>query len=489
MRSDIVKNQFDVAIIGGGVIGSAVARELSRYQLSICVLERELDVCNGVSGRNTGLLHSGILNERNTLRMECTLESNAEFETVARELDVPFSRCGKLIVGTGEKAHERLKHLYQNGIAAGIPGLRMIDHDEIRSLEPNANGESGIFVATAGILCPFSYTIALAENAAENGAKYFLGHEVIAVKRKPDFSYTIETSKDEFHSRWIINCAGLQANHISSMLGFKTYRPCFIKGQYEILDKRVGGFLSRPIYPAPNENGEIDVHITPTIDGNILVGPTIEHVGAEVSYDITQTMLNVLIEQGQRLFKHMKRDDFIRNYVGVFPSLADPQTGKIIDFTIDMHPKIPNVINVVGINSPGLTCALPIARRIISKMQNVESLQANSNFNPVRKGIVRFATQDRQTQNAMIRQDADYGEIFCRCECVTKAEIKKAIHNILGVRSISGIKYRTRATMGRCQGGYCETRIAALLQEELGVDKKQIMLNGSDSYMFTGDVK
>lgn len=486
---DTVKKQFDVIIIGGGVVGSAVARELSRYQLSICVLERELDVCNGVSGRNTGLLHSGILNDPNTLKMECTLESNAEFDTVAKELDIPFHRCGKLIVGFGEADRAQLKLIYENGVAAGIPGLRMIDKEEIKALEPGANGDCGIFAASAGLLCPFSYTIALAENAVDNGAKYYFNQEVTAIRRTSGGLYQVETEREQFCSRWIINCAGLQAYRISAMMGFKHYEPHFVKGQYELLDKKVGNLIKLPIYPAPNSEGQADVHVTPTIDGNVLVGPTLEKVGAQTANNITQDMLNVLCEQGQNLFPYMKREFFIRNYAGVFPTLVDPDTKKILDFTIETAADIPCAVNVVGINSPGLTCALPIARRVIAKMQETESLEVNYSFNPIRKGIIRFAEQDVETQAELIRKDPDYGEIFCRCECVTKAEIKQAIHNKLNVSTVSGIKYRTRATMGRCQGGYCETRITALIQEELGKKKSEVLLNKKGAYMFTGDVK
>ncbi len=479
---------YDVIIIGGGVVGSATARELSRYQLSIAVLEKSLDVCNGVSGHNTGLLHSGILNEGNSLRMECCLEGNAEFDQVARELDVPFRRCGKLIVGFGEEERGRLEDLYRRGVEVGIPGLEMIDAKRVKELEPNANADFALYAPTAGILDPFTYTIALAENAAKNGVKYHFDHEVTGIAREGEL-YRVTTGKGQFTSRWVINCAGLYACHISEMLGFPGYQPKRVKGQYEILDKKTGKYLGMPLYPTPNEYGACDVHVTPTIDGNVLVGPTIEQIGDGVDYSITQDMLNVLAQQGGKIFDYVKRDFYIRNYAGVFPTILDPKTGKDLDYTIETKPEVPNVVNTVGLNSPGLTSALPIARRIIARMQQTETLVRNERFDPIRKGIVRFADQDKQTQDQLIRENPDYGEIFCRCECVTRAEIKEAVHNILGVDTVSGIKYRTRATMGRCQGGYCETRITAAIQEELGKKKEEVLLNQNGAYMFTGDVK
>ncbi len=485
-----MENLYDVVVVGGGVVGSAVARELSRYQLKICVLEKELDVCNGVSGRNTGLLHSGILSGDQPVRTECCIEGNAEFDQVAKELDVPFKRCGKLIVGFGEEEKQCLQQLYQHGLECGIPGIRMIDADGIKAIEPNADGDTGIYVPTAGILCPYTYTIALAENAAQNGVEYHFDQKVTAISRTPGGEYEIQTESGMWRSRWVVNCAGLFAYQISAMLGFEAYVPKRVKGEYEILDKKAGKFLSVPIYPAPGKAGDCDIHITPTVDGNILVGPTLEDVDETIDYSATQEKIDQLMEQGARLFpRHVKREYFIRNYAGIFPYVADPGTQERVDFQIQAREDIPHAVNVVGISTPGLTSALPIARRVVEKVKEQEELRPNEAFNPVRKGIVRFAEQTDEEKMRLIEEDPDYGEIYCRCECVTKAEIKQAVHNILGVSTVSGIKYRTRATMGRCQGGYCETRLTAMIEKELQQDVKDILLNQKGAYMFVGKVK
>ena len=483
-----MKTNFDVIIIGGGVVGSATARELSRYKLDICVLEKELDVCNGTSGHNTGLLHSGLLYAKNSLKRECSMEGNAEFDRVAEELDVPFKRCGKLIVGFGEEERERLERLLERGNDNGVPGLEMISHEKLKEIEPDADGDFALIVPTAGILCPFTYTIALAENAAMNGAQYRFDHQVTGIERSGD-SYTVHTIKGDYTARWVINCAGHFAYQVSEWLGFGKYTPARVKGEYIILDKRVGAHLKRPVYPTPNIYGAFDVHVTPTIDGNVLVGPTIEDIGDRIDYTATQNMIDVLGVDGLKMFAYVKREYYIRNYAGVFPTVLDPDTGKEIDFTVEARADIPHAVNLVGINSPGLTSALPLARRVVEKVREQEELIPNESFDPVRRGIVRFAEKSKAEQAALIQADPDYGEIFCRCECVTKAEIKKAAHNILGVDTVSGIKYRTRATMGRCQGGYCETRITALLQQELGKKKDEIRLKQQGGYMFTGDVK
>lgn len=484
-----MKERYDVIVIGGGVVGSAVARELSRYCLKIAVLERELDVCNGVSGHNTGLLHSGILYAKGSLRCECSMEGNAEFDAVARELDVPFKRCGKLIIGFGEEEHGRLEALYQKGLDNGVPGIRMIDREEIKRMEPNADGDFAIYVPSAGILDPFIYTIALAENAVKNGVRYFFNNEVTAIARRADGDYIVTTTQDTYVSRWVINCAGLYSYKISEMLGFGRYIPDRVKGQYEILDKKTGQYLSMPVYPTPNIYGEFDVHVTPTVDGNILVGPTIENIGENINYDATQEMIELLQRDGRKMFSYVRREYYIRNYAGIFPMLRDAETGESVEFVIRDSERIPHAINLVAIISPGVTSALPIARRVAALVKKQETLIKNPSFDPVRHGIVRFAEQSNDERARLIAEDADYGEICCRCECVSKAEVKKAIHNVLGVSTLSGIKYRTRATMGLCQGGYCESRVTALLQEELGKKKEELLLNKLGAYLFTGEVK
>lgn len=485
-----MNERFDVIIIGGGVVGSAVARELSRYQLKICVLEKELDVCNGVSGHNTGLLHSGILYATGSLRCECSMEGNAEFDRVAEELDVPFRRCGKLIVGFGEAERVRLEALYRRGLANGVPGLKMIDRAEIKRLEPNADGDFAIYVPSAGILDPFTYTIALAENAVMNGAKYVFDSEVTAIERMPGGDFAVTASSGQFQARWVINCAGLNAYKISELLGFGKYIPDRVKGQYEILDKKTGQYLSMPVYPTPNEQGEFDVHVTPTVDGNILVGPTIENIGdAPVDYDATADMIALLQRDGRKMFSYVRREYYIRNYAGVFPMLKNAATGESAEFVIEDSEKIPHAVNLVAIISPGVTSALPIARRVVKLVRGQEALVEKADFNPVRRGNPRFAELDDAERARLIAQDPDYGELCCRCECVSRAEVKNAIHNILGVTTVSGIKYRTRATMGLCQGGYCESRVTALIQEELGIKKEDVLLNKKGAYLFTGEVK
>ena len=576
-----MQQSYDVVIIGGGVVGSAIARELSRYKLRIAVLEKESDVCTQTSGRNTGMLHAGFLYKTSSLKAICAVEGNQEFDQVARELDVPFKRTGKLIVGFTDEHRQRLEQFMARGEANGVKGLELIDRKRMDELDPSAGGNFAMWCPASGILDPFLYTIALAENAVHNGAEYHLncaftgetrqadgthllhttrgdfhteqfmargeangvkGLELIDRKRMDEldpsaggnfamwcpasgildpFLYTIalaenavhngaeyhlncaftgetrqadgthllHTTRGDFHTRWVVNSAGLNSAVVSEQLGIPGYVIKPVKGEYFVLDKLAGQFAKIPVYPAPNPDNTFDTHATPTVDGNVLVGPDSQLARDFQDYESTQAAMDGLIESGSRMFKHMDRAYFIRNFAGIRPKRIDPATGAVQDFVLECRDEAPGVVNLVGIESPGVTSALPLARRAVALIARQEALEPNPDFDPIRHGIRRFADMTDEERAAAIAENPDYGEIFCRCEKVTKAEILQAIHNPLGVHTVNGIKVRTRATMGRCQGGYCETRITEALHRELGEDFRDIHLGPEGSWMFTGSVK
>ncbi|MBQ8081889.1 MAG: NAD(P)/FAD-dependent oxidoreductase [Clostridia bacterium] len=481
---------YDIIIIGGGVVGSAIARELTRYRLSVAVLEKESDVCTQTSGRNTGMLHAGFLYKPGSLKAQCAVEGNAEFDQVARELDVPFKRTGKLIVGFTDEEKERLRYFIEWGRVNGVPGMELIDRKRMDEIDPSAGGSFAIFCPSSGILDPFIYAIALAENAVQNGAVYHLYTEVAGAEALPDGRHLLHTAgRGDFACRWVINSAGLNSAKVSAMLGIPGYVIQPVKGEYFVLDKKAGQFAKIPVYPAPTPRFTFDTHATPTVDGNVLVGPNSFNVEDGEDYSVSQSGMDGLQESGARMFKHMKREYYIRTFSGARPKRIDPQTGEVQDFLLETREDVPGVINLVGIESPGLTSALPLARRVVRLLAEKETLVPNPHFDPIRRGIRRFHEQDAEEQARMIREDPDYGEIVCRCETVTCAEIRRAIHNPLGVFTVNGIKVRTRASMGRCQGGYCETRITALIREELGKAVTEVELGPKGSQMFTGAVK
>lgn len=482
-------NCYDVIVIGGGVVGSAVARELSRFRLRIAVLEKESDVCTQTSGRNTGMLHAGFLYKTGSLKAVCAVEGNQEFDRVAAELDVPFKRTGKLIVGFTDDDRRRLEAFKSRGEANGVRGLEIIDRARMDQLDPGAGGNFAMWCPASGILDPFQYTIALAENAARNGVEYFLETPLTGAARAADGTHVLHTPRGDFRARWAVNCAGLASAWVSEQLGIPGYHIRPVKGEYFILDKQAGRYAPIPVYPAPNPDNTFDTHATPTVDGNVLVGPDSYLAQGPGDYASTRASMDGLIESGGRMFKHLDRSLFIRNFAGIRPKRVDPETGAVLDFVLECRDDVPGVVNLVGIESPGLTSALPLARRAVELIRAREELAPNPGFDPVRRGIRRLAELDTQARQALVEEDPDYGEIVCRCESVTKAEILQAIHNPLGVRTVSGVKVRTRASMGRCQGGYCEPRITALIRQELGLDPREIRLGTQDSWMFSGETK
>lgn len=479
---------YDVLIIGAGVVGSAIAREFSRYKLKIGVLEKELDVCCETSGRNSGVLHAGFTYKTGSLRAQCAVEGNEEFDKVAEELDVPFKRTGKLVIGYTDEHMQSLLRFKALGEANGVKGLEIIDKKRIEEMDPSAGGEFAMFAPSSGILDPFEYTIALAENAKENGTDFYFNNEVIGVESEKDL-YKVKTVKDTYSARWVVNAAGLNSAVISTMLGIDGYTIGGFKGEYFVLDKRAGKHMNMPVYPAPNPNGGFGIHATPTMDGNILIGPSSEFVEDFEDYGVTPPVMEDLFTEGIKMFKPLRREDIIRSFSGIRPKLIDKETRKPIDFVIERRDEVPNVINLVGIESPGVTSALPIARRTVSLFKEKEELTSKEDFKPRRKAAIRFSKQSDEVKKELIEKDPNYGEIICRCEMVTKAEILEAIHNPLGVDTVTGVKVRTRATMGRCQGGYCETRIAQIIQEEKGKDKKDVVYSRVGSYMFQGKVR
>ncbi|MCI8578515.1 MAG: NAD(P)/FAD-dependent oxidoreductase [Lachnospiraceae bacterium] len=483
-----MKHLYDVLIVGGGMVGSAIARELSRYQLKIGVLEKNLDVCYETSGRNSAVVHGGFAYDEGTLKARLCVEGNRMMGDLAEELDFPFLRCGKVLVGNTEEDMATLKRTLIQGEKNGSRGLEIIDEDRLHELVPAAVGKFAMYSPNSGILDPFQYTIALAENAHENGVEYYFDHQVTGIAREEDGTYRISTIQGDFQCRWVVNAAGLGCGKISDMLGIRGYKIIGSKGDYIILDKRTGPLLPMPVYPVPS-NTYMGIHVTNTIDGNVTVGPNADMVDDFEYYGALQKNIDYLAESASRIWPHINRADYIRNYSGILPKWVD-DNGTIQDFKIEIRDDLaPHAINLVGIESPGLTAAVPIARYAINLMKEREELKENPDFNPRRKGIVRFAEQSKEEQARLIKENPDYGEVICRCEKVTRAEILEAIHNPLGVSTMVGVKYRTRSMMGRCQGGYCQMRLEQMIEEELGKKETEVLYARQGSQVIMGKVR
>lgn len=478
---------YDVIVIGAGVVGSAVARELSRYQLKICVLEKNLDVCNETSGRNSAVVHGGFAYDTGSLKARLCVEGNKMMQELSEQLDFPFRRCGKVLVGSTEDDMEMLKEIQEQGAANGVLGLEIIGEERLHELVPAVNGKFALFSPNSGILDPFLYTVALAENARENGVDFFFESEVTEISRTEE-NYRVTAGGELFAGRWVVNAAGLGCRRISDLLGIPGYRVIGSKGEYIVLDKRLGDLLPMPVYPVPS-NTYMGIHVTNTIDGNVLVGPNAEMTHDFEDYSVSGEGVRQLAESASLLWPYIRKEDQIRNFAGILPKWVD-ENGTIQDFRIEIRDDLaPFAVNLVGIESPGLTAAVPIARYAAGLMREREQWEENPEFRPTRRGIRRFADASQEERAALIRDNPDYGEIICRCEKVTRAEILQAIRNPLGVHTFTGIKYRTRSMMGRCQGGYCQMRIERMMEEELKLRETEIPYARPDSWILAGRVR
>lgn len=484
-------SKYDALIIGAGVVGNAIARELSRYDLDVAVLEKELDVSMGTSSRNSGVLHSGIHYKPGTLRAKVNVRGNEMMKELCKELKVKIQYIGKLTVAQDEEDIETLHRLKEQGEANGVPGLEILDREGMEQKQPGVGGVSALWSPTTGIICPYGLTIALAENAKINGVDFHLGQEVTGIEKKGAGFQVRTASGEEFHSKILINAAGLFSDRICEMAGIREYKiyPC--RGEYLILDKRLQGSLSVLVYPAPRKGGAgLGIHLTNTVDGNILIGPSNEYVDEPEDVACTAEIMAQLKKEGHELLPGLSASDFIRSFSGLRAKQVPPEIGGFKDFVIERREDVPGFINLVGIESPGLTSSPAIAVMVRDFVAELMPLKEKANFVSERPGRVEsFAELAPEEKADLVADDPDYGEIVCRCEQVTKKEVLDAIQNPLGVKTIAAIKYRARAMMGRCQGGFCLPRIVQILEKEFGYNPRDFLLFSPDSRLFEGRIR
>lgn len=480
-------HHFDVLILGGGAVGCAVARELARYRLSIALVEKEADVAAGTSGRNSAVVHAGFNNRPGSLMARLCVAGNQGFPALCQELDVPFRKTGKILVAFDETDLATLRRLKAQGEANGCQGLELLDEDQLHAKLPQIGGIGGFFSPETGICDPFLYTVALAENAVANGVAFFLNHPVTAIAPQTE-GYQVTAGGESFSARVVVNATGLYSGQVAALAGVEGYHiyPC--RGEYFILDQIADGLLPLPVYPAPKAGeGGLGVHLTPTVHGNILIGPSAEYIDSLEDTASTQPVMDRLFQEAQQLLPGLDRRQIIGAYAGLRPKQAPPGEGGYRDFVVQEDR--PGFIDLIGIESPGLTASLPLAREVAALVGRTLDLVPREDFQPRRQGIRRFRDQSPEGQAALIAADPDYGEVVCRCQTVTRAELRQAVENPLGVRTLAGIKYRAWATTGRCHGGYCLPKIAQMLVEDYGLAPEEVTYRGAGSPLFTGRVK
>jgi glycerol-3-phosphate dehydrogenase len=485
-----MKDSYDVLIAGGGVVGCAIARELSKYRISVGLAEKEADVSLGTSCRNSGVLHSGINYKPGTLRAKLAVRGNAMMDGLCRDLKVKIRRIGKLTVALTKDDLPGLERIHAQGAANGVPGLEVIGPERMRQIQPDVEGIAALWSPSSAIISPYGLTIALAENALANGADILLNWEVAGIEVLPDGGgFAVKNSRGKMaRCKVFINAAGLFADKICAMAGIRDYRiyPC--RGEYYVLDKRLSGSLKTLIYPTPNpKNPGLGIHLTPTVDGNILIGPSADYQDSPYwTGNVALTMASLRAE-GQKLMNGIRVSDYIRSFAGLRAKQTPPEVGGNADFVIEDRPDVKGFINIVGIESPGLTSSPAIAEMVRGMVERHLKLERKTDFNGVRPGsALLFSERSPEERAEMIAEDPDYGEMICRCEQVSRREVIDALNNPLGAKTFVSLKYRSRVSMGRCQGGFCIPRIARLLREEFGWNWEDFTEHGGGSKMFSG---
>jgi glycerol-3-phosphate dehydrogenase len=486
VRGFTVSGRSSVLVIGAGVIGCAIARELSKFKIEVDLLEKESDVGCGVSKGNSGVIHTGLYYPKGSLKARLCVEGRLMFPELAKQLQVPYKLCGKHVIARTEDELKDLQGLKAVGEGNGVEGLSIISGEELKKREPHLDALYALSSPVAGIVPPYLFTIALAENALNNGVKVHINTQVSAIKQVKS-GYRVTTNQGVFHADIVVNSAGLFADRISAMVGIDDYKlyPC--RGEYLILDKNCRDLINSMVYPVPPRiAGVLGVHLTPTLDGNILIGPSEEFIDAREDTRTTQEKIRQLIEGAKNLLPSIPLNQVIYGFSAVRSKITPPQEKGSRDFIIQ---DVENFVNLIGMESPGLTSSPAIARLVVQMIKKKIDLEEKTDFDPVRTRISSFDESLRTEQNSLIKLDPTYGEIVCRCEHVSKREVLDALNNPISEKTISAVKYRTRAGMGRCQGGFCLPKIVEILQLEYGLSPDEIKLKNIDSTMFIGETK
>lgn len=471
---------YDVIIIGAGVTGSAVARELSRKKRKVAVLERHSDVCEGTSKANSGIVHAGFDAVPGSLKAKMNVEGSRRMETLSKELDFPYQKNGSIVLCFDESDMDQLQRLLYKAEQNGVTGCRILTKDEVRTMEPQVTERAvaALYAPEGGIVCPFGLTIALAENACTNGVEFFLNQEVTSIEKKEN-SYLIHTQDRQYETKVVINAAGVYADVMHNMVSKNKIEIIQRKGEYCLMDKKAGKFVSHTVFQLPTKYGK-GVLVTPTVHGNLLVGPTATDIPDKEGVGTTAPNIADLLERAKLSTPKLPDRQVITSFAGL---RAHTQTG---DFIIEEVEDAPGFIDVAGIESPGLTSAPAIGAYVADMIDQLIPAEENPDFNPRRKGIVCMEEATFEEKQELIAKNPAYANVICRCEMVTEGEILDAIRRPLGATTLDGVKRRTRAGMGRCQSGFCSPKTVEILARELGKDMGEITKMGGKSTVLTG---
>ena len=473
---------YDVAIIGGGVVGAMTARELSRYALSVCLLEKENDVAMGASRANSGILHGGYDPKPGTLKAKLNVEGLPLVYEAARELNVPYQNCGSLVCSFGAEGEDAaIDALHARGVQNGLDCLRILSGSEARALEPGLSEKvtRALLVPNAGIVCPYELTLAATENALHNGVTLKRNFEVCAIEAGEKFTVTA-ASGERIQCGYLVNCAGGYSDKIAVLAGDGFFEIQPRAGEYLLLDKAEGRRVTHTIFQVPTAAGK-GILVTPTVDGNLLTGPTAVPVAAPDSTETTADGLQAVAALAAKSVPGVNFRQVITSFAGVRSS------EKHGDFIIQASERVKNLVHVAAIDSPGLTSCVAIAKMAVSILHTLGApSERKPDWDGTRADPHAFRKLSDEEKDAYIRLHPAYGRIVCRCETVSEGEILDALRREPRALDLDGVKRRTRSGMGRCQGGFCSPHILGLLAKELGIPMEQVTKSGSGSNLLTG---
>ena len=468
----------DILIIGAGITGTALAREISRYDVSCMVIDRACDVAEGATKANSGIVHAGYDAVPGTLKARYNVEGASMYPGLCMELGVPYRRCGALVIGFDEADEAVLRNLLDRGYRNGVEGLRILDRQSVLGMEPNLNPEvsSALFVPSSAIVSPYEMAFALADDAARNGVEFRFNRQVCAIEKTANGYWHVRTESDGYDCRVVVNCAGASGAELHNLISDIPLGMVHRRGQYYLLDRAEHQPFSMTVFQCPSRMGK-GVLVSPTVHGNLLLGPTAEDIDDPLDTATTADGLADILKKAGRTWPGLSTRTNITNFSGIRAHLTTD------DFVVGPVSGCDNAYEAVGIESPGLSSAPAIAAdlcRMIAGEMGLER-KPDERILPALKREKPFSEMTDAERAEMVRKDPLYGNIICRCETVTEAEIRQAVRRPVGARTIDGVKRRTRAGMGRCQGGFCLPRVAAIIAEETGCSLADVTKDGGNS--------
>ncbi|MFP3953455.1 MAG: NAD(P)/FAD-dependent oxidoreductase [Candidatus Acetothermia bacterium] len=479
--------KYDVLIIGAGVIGTGIARELSRYKLNVAVLEKEPDVGWGTTKANSGIVHAGYDATPGTVKASFSAAGNKRYDRWTEPLSVPFKRVGSFVSTEDLGQINELHRLREQGEENGVEELEIIEGtEEIKELEPNISDavEAVLHAPTAGVVAPYKLTVALYENARDNGVEFFFNSRVegidLAQVSESNRRFTVKASDHDLSSDFVVNAAGIFSGKIANMVGDDSFSINPARGEYHLLDHELQGYVKKINFPLPSKDSK-GILVTPAAEGSIIFGPNHQPL-EEPSLATTKAGLDEVFNGALNLFPGIDTGKIVTNFAGLRAKAGTD------DFVIGESDVAPGFINVGGIQSPGLTAAPAIAGHVIGLLEEKGlSVNEDPEFDPTREPIPKFSEMTPEEIDVYADDLSAAKEIVCRCEEVTRAEIEEAIDR--GADTLDGIKFRTRSRMGNCQGGFCTPRLVEILSEKLGVSPKDVTKKGDDSYLLAEETK